>query len=880
MAADLRDRGTVGCAYYIAREEKLYMMQDVNSGGIDILQLHAKTLPVKLHAQPTVILLSTKSDENVSTYLDPTGGNRGSVAGDGKGRHLRKLSTADIAMVLAEEFASPYLLEVRPSPEFGFESAKVKLCNIRLATNTAPRMAFVTPGDAESYEDYMESTEPEYTGRQGKLLRLSGIVDLESRLTVGCAGAVLTYLQRRKAVVDLPGDNTAQPAFRVSAIEMFSLDGFMFIDAETMGALQVMHSQSHPQSHNQGPSRASSGPKEGLSVYGLFHHLARTPQGKHLLRQYFLRPTLDIPTINERLDVASVFLRPDNTTLMNSIVKSLGQIKNMKTVVIHLKKGISNGMGNGSGGIKSGVWSSLRSIRDTISETMGAEVLPIRGKVRRGLFVHRTVVKPGVDAALDAMKQTYDGIEDLLNKTSQSIAETVPVQYSLDLNVIFFPQIGFLISMPRDPEIGRGNYEGPEDGGGWDRIFSTRSRVYYKDYRMRELDETFGDMYAMICDKEIEIIYKLGQEVLEFKEVLIRASELCGELDRSKFRSTFNVRHTDGTISFLALAQGAGMYKLSRPHVTEDNVIRIRGGRHPLQELTVPSYVANDTFLVGGEGAGDQAGRTGGAGARTTFSQVISSVMHDQPSMLIMTGPNYSGKSVYLKQTALIVYMAHVGCFVPADAAVIGLTDKILTRIATKETMTRMQSAFMIDLQQVTKAITLTTHRSLVIIDEFGKGTESNDGSGLACGVFEHFLSLGESSPKVLGATHFHEIFENGFLQPRPPLAFGHMEVRVDMEAEAVEEQITYLYKCAAMNGIDQAIVERADRLGLLSAKGEDLVIACAKLSKSEEEDLRLAEETARAFLMEDLRPFRADTGGVESMQDPRLLLGHVMSAV
>lgn len=131
-----------------------------------------------------------------------------------------------------------------------------------------------------------------------------------------------------------------------------------------MGALQVMHSQSHPQSHNQGPSRASSGPKEGLSVYGLFHHLARTPQGKHLLRQYFLRPTLDIPTINERLDVASVFLRPDNTTLMNSIVKSLGQIKNMKTVVIHLKKGISNGMGNGSGGIKSGVWSSLRSVRN------------------------------------------------------------------------------------------------------------------------------------------------------------------------------------------------------------------------------------------------------------------------------------------------------------------------------------------------------------------------------------------------------------------------------------------------------------------------------------------------------------------------------------
>lgn len=115
---------------------------------------------------------------------------------------------------------------------------------------------------------------------------------------------------------------------------------------------------------------------------------------------------------------------------------------------------------------------------------------------------HRTVVKPGIDEELDAMKQTYDGIEDLLNKTSQSIAETIPAQYSLDLNVIFFPQIGFLISIPIDPETGRGNYEGPEaDGGGWDRIFSTKSRVYYKDFRMRELDETLGDLYAVICGK-------------------------------------------------------------------------------------------------------------------------------------------------------------------------------------------------------------------------------------------------------------------------------------------------------------------------------------------------------------------------------------------
>lgn len=150
-----------------------------------------------------------------------------------------------------------------------------------------------------------------------------------------------------------------------------------------------------------------------------------------------------------------------------------------------------------------------------------------------------------------------------------------------------------------------------------------------------------------------------------------------------------------------------------------------------MQELTVPAYVPNDAFLFGGLGPPNltdsqdvHAGNddlTKGVSQKNADSDAL-----DGPSMVVMTGPNYSGKSVYLKQVALIVYMAHVGCFVPADRATVGLTDKILTRIATRETVSRMQSAFMIDLQQVALAMTLATHRSLVIIDEFGKGTNSS----------------------------------------------------------------------------------------------------------------------------------------------------------
>lgn len=469
----------------------------------------------------------------------------------------------------------------------------------------------------------------------------------------------------------------------------------------------------------------------------------------------------------------------------------------------------------------------------------------------------------GVDAELDDMKRTYDGLGDLLSEIATQLSNELPEWARTYIeNCIFFPQLGFLTVVQLDPETGKGKYEGEgTDDDIWEKRFCTSEMGYYKNRRMRETDEYFGDMYGIICgthsrhsnrfellitetDKEIEIIHALAVKTLEHEALLIAASDICGELD-----------------SLVALALGAQEHKLVPAKMTTENIIDIKGGRHPLQELTVASYVANDAFIQGGSGPKASSESDSVHSQAEPVADIV-----EEPSLLMMTGPNYSGKSVYLKQIALIVYMAHLGSFVPAESATIGITDKILTRIATRESISKAQSAFMIDLQQVALAMTLATHRSLVIIDEFGKGTNSSDGAGLACGVFEYFLSLGPERPKVLAATHFHEIFENGQFDGRPEIAFGHMEVRVDDEMEAVEDQITYLYNfvpgrstssfgtcCAAMNGIDPAIVERAEQLILLSVRGDDLVAACSLLSEEAMKELEGAEQVARRFLEQDI---------------------------
>lgn len=335
--------------------------------------------------------------------------------------------------------------------------------------------------------------------------------------------------------------------------------------------------------------------------------------------------------------------------------------------------------------------------------------------------------------------------------------------------------------------------------------------------------------------------------------------------------------------------------------------------RHPLQEQVIDVFVSNDCFLVGGCGVGAPY-------PDVSDSDAMEDEARDRNSILVCTGANACGKSVYLKQAAIIQIMAQIGCFIPAESAILGIVDGIFTRIQTRETVARAQSAFMIDLNQVSFAIRNSTSRSLIILDEFGKGTISTDGAGLFCGLLKSLLNRGPDCPKVLAATHFHDLFS---LRHRSPAAifeyndlvsFVHMQIMFTNEhgdiivddgeknasvddgpaetavsAVGPSERITYLYRvapglatnsqaaqCAALFGLPPQIVRRGQWVTQLLRNRDLNPLLDESMTEEEEQDLLDAEAVCRRYLEWD---FTKDENESVSVKDRlRDVLGRCQS--
>ncbi|KAF3077429.1 Exocyst complex protein EXO70 [Trichoderma lentiforme] len=631
-----------------------------------------------------------------------------------------------------------------------------------------------------------------------KLIRCGSLIDLDSVASLSCAGAIFTELHRRRSLASSLSSSITENRFNVVSITMFNLLDHVFISEESLLSLQIINHESHPNS--QAWSVDSSAGKENLSIYGLLHPLASTPQGRTHLRHMFLNPTSNLDIIADRQRIISMLLEPNNEEKTRRAV-SIGTLRRFASQSLKLREVAIALSGPNQGSI-------IRKIIDGLPPLAFNQVGSMIDRVvnfDETKFQQRYSVKPGIDVELDALKRQYDGMNSLLTEVANSVTQDLPTWARRHIkSCIFLPQLGFLTVVEQDSQQTNGGFDLEcSNDGQWKKSFVDNEKAYYKNRHMTDLDNQYGDIYSQISeDREVEVMQKLAVDIIAQENTLLAAATICGEFD-----------------ALLALAIGATKYGWNAPQMTTENIIDIKGGRHPLQELLAPSFIPNDCLI------GDD---------NTTPGRRVQA--------LVLTGPNQSGKSVYIRQVAAIVYLAHIGSYVPADKAVIGTVDKILTRISSRESVSSTGSTFALDLKQVSHAMKYATSRSLIILDEFGNGTTADDGVGMFTAMLDYFLSSAAQSPKVLAATHFYEIFANGYLNHHSQLALAHMEVRIDTNAVDAEDKVIYLFKlvegysstslgsqCARISGIPEIITDRAEVIGELLSRNKDLTYNWSK---------------------------------------------------
>lgn len=300
-----------------------------------------------------------------------------------------------------------------------------------------------------------------------------------------------------------------------------------FVNSDTICSLQIFEDESHPNFHMQGPKGRG---KEGLSLFGILNG-TRSPLGHIMLKQWFLRPSLSIEIITERHSSIGAFLRSENHHILATIGKSLRRVKNIPKVLAGLRRGQGSGR-------RGGEWMALAQfafftlrIRSCLQEMSGVRSLTIYQKVMETIDVsqiqavgqmiqdtidfdesvlqHRVVVQRHVDDELDQMKRMYDGMDSMLSEVARQVVEGIPQNIATNLNVIYFPQLGYLIVVPSVEGSASSSAQGIDAGevagrpayvgDDWDFQFCTGTSWYYKNPQMREMDDYFGDMYGLIC---------------------------------------------------------------------------------------------------------------------------------------------------------------------------------------------------------------------------------------------------------------------------------------------------------------------------------------------------------------------------------------------
>ena len=443
-----------------------------------------------------------------------------------------------------------------------------------------------------------------------------------------------------------------------------------------------------------------------------------TPMGGRMLRRWVVFPLKDVAVINERLDIVDHFFRASD--FRNNIDEQFHQMGDLERIISKVAVGrvsprevvqLKNAL-KAIEPVKAECLSTNNKSLNRIGEQLNL-CASLRDRIEKEINVDPPqlvakgdVIASGYDKELDDLRSIRDnGKQYLLEIQEKEIAQTGITSLKVGFNNVF----GYYLEV-------RNTFKNkvPED---WIRKQTLAQAERYITPELKEYEEKILGADEKILAREGQLFMELIQDMQPFiPQIQVNANL---------------VAHLDCLLSFMKIAL---QQHYVRPTVDDSDVLDIHQGRHPVIETQLPvgeQYVPNDVKL---------------------------DTEHQQ--IMMITGPNMAGKSALLRQTALIVLLAQIGCFVPAERARIGIVDKIFTRVGASDNISLGESTFMVEMTEAANILNNVTPRSLVLFDELGRGTSTYDGISIAWAIVEYLHEHPKAQARTLFATHYHELNE------------------------------------------------------------------------------------------------------------------------
>ena len=456
---------------------------------------------------------------------------------------------------------------------------------------------------------------------------------------------------------------------------------------------------------------------EGCSLLQVIDRTA-TPMGGRMLRRWVLFPLKDEKKINERLDVVDYFFRhPEFRDLIEENMQLVGDLERIisKVATGRVSPREVRQLRIALAAMKPIKEACLTAENETL-KSMGKRIElceELRDRITRELqddppqLVNKgNVIRDGVDATLDELRSiSRNGKDYLLQIQEREVAQTGISSLKIGYNNVF----GYYLEV-------RNTYKDKVPAE-WTRKQTLAQAERYITQELKEYEEKI-----LGADEKI-----LATEERLFGELVLAAQTFIPQIQADANM----VAHLDCVFSF---AKAAREHRYIRPQIDDSLIIDIKQGRHPVIETQMPAgerYVPNDILLD-----------------------------NERQQIVIITGPNMAGKSALLRQTALITLMAQIGCFVPAEAARIGMVDKIFTRVGASDNISLGESTFMVEMTEASNILNNVSPRSLVLFDELGRGTSTYDGISIAWAIVEYLHEHPKAQARTLFATHYHELNE------------------------------------------------------------------------------------------------------------------------